>query len=88
VDEIRYQYLSGNQEYQDLLREAEHARLVARILRSRRRQQGVYPLWLAYLLSRLSAALISGGTRLHEQLVKAGSLPLDSEQPRQYSYGD
>ena len=89
MDELRYHYMLRNEEYHALLREAEHARLVARILRSRRRLEGVYPPWLARLLSRLSAALIATGQRLQDQLAKTGSLPpAAGEQQHQYSYGD
>lgn len=89
MDENLYHYFLAQQDYQNLLREAEHARLVARIRRQQRRAEGVYPPWLANLLSRLSAALISAGTRLQDELINAGSLqPPAGEQPHPYSYGD
>lgn len=100
MDENLFHYHLSRQDYQELLRESQHARLVARLLRiqrmQRRMQEGAYPHWLAVVLVRLSKVMIAAGVRfaaagkrLQEDLAKTGSLPdLPGESTRQYSYGD
>lgn len=89
MDELRYHTILKNDAYQALLQEAEQARLVARIRRGQRGAANGYPAWLAYLLARLSKALIDAGTRLQSRLNAPGSQPqVPCEQLRQYSYGD
>lgn len=100
MNENLFHYHLTNKAYQELLREAQQARLAARLLRiqrmERRMQEGAYPHWLAVVLVSLSKFMINAGVRfaaagkrLQEDLAKAGSLPEQpAEQSRQYSYGD
>lgn len=89
MDENLFHYHLSNTDYQELLRQAQHTRLVACINRLRRAQEGVYPRWLAALLARLSQLLIAAGSRLQAELSKTGSLPSQpADLPHQYSYGD
>ena len=65
MDENRYQYFLKNQEYERLLKEAEHARLVNKILRAKR---AASPPWTARLLMKIASLLILAGTSLQNRL--------------------